>query len=300
MVAEYQPATGKYYYYNTDQINSTRVVTDDNGNLVYVAVHDPYRGIDHTRANSFNPELKFSGREQDTDSGLYYFGARYYDPMIYRFLSPDPVIPTDMAIYNPQRWNLYGYYGGNPVSHYEVNGMYYIGTIVICRQYTTGNITYGTMYVMNSKGQYYPGTFQTQEKTELQLKAGTYKAQWTYVGTGWHPEQVYALVLYEKSGNQAKNKSDYIMGIHSGSVDESNGCIIVNPFVMRLLVDLTIRAMEEWYQEFDKAAYEFLFENPIQQIFLSFRMLECYSEYASLFYFWVEILDIQGASPPAR
>ena len=37
MVAEYQPATGKYYYYTTDQINSTRVVTDDNGNVVYAA-----------------------------------------------------------------------------------------------------------------------------------------------------------------------------------------------------------------------------------------------------------------------
>ncbi|MGQ9801558.1 MAG: hypothetical protein ACUVRL_07840 [Candidatus Saccharicenans sp.] len=45
MVAEYEPATGKYYYYTTDQINSTRVVTDDVGNIVYAAAHDPYGGI---------------------------------------------------------------------------------------------------------------------------------------------------------------------------------------------------------------------------------------------------------------
>ncbi|MDI6699589.1 MAG: RHS repeat-associated core domain-containing protein [Candidatus Saccharicenans sp.] len=83
MVAEYQPATGKYYYYTTNQINSTRVVTDDNGNVVYAAVHDPYGGIHQTWANAFNPELKFSGKEQDAESGLYYFGARYYDPTLY-------------------------------------------------------------------------------------------------------------------------------------------------------------------------------------------------------------------------
>ncbi|MBC7348573.1 MAG: hypothetical protein H5U05_01210 [Candidatus Aminicenantes bacterium] len=45
MVAEYQPQTGKYYYYTTDQIGSTRIVTDDTGNIVYAAAHDPYGGV---------------------------------------------------------------------------------------------------------------------------------------------------------------------------------------------------------------------------------------------------------------
>jgi len=126
MVAEYQPAAGKYYYYTTDQINSTRIVTDDNGNVVYAAAHDPYGGVQHTWVNSFNPVWKFSGKEQDAECGLYYFGARYYDPTLYRFLSPDPVIPADRAVYNPQRWNLYGYCGGNPVKNIEIDGRSYI------------------------------------------------------------------------------------------------------------------------------------------------------------------------------
>ena len=53
MVAEYQPdrvdqrdpQRDKYQYYITDQINSTRVVTDDTGNVVYTAAHDPYGGM---------------------------------------------------------------------------------------------------------------------------------------------------------------------------------------------------------------------------------------------------------------
>jgi len=41
MVAEYQPQTGNYYYYTSDQIGSTRIVTDDAGNIVYATAHDP-------------------------------------------------------------------------------------------------------------------------------------------------------------------------------------------------------------------------------------------------------------------
>ncbi|MDI6697334.1 MAG: hypothetical protein QME85_00140 [Candidatus Saccharicenans sp.] len=52
-MAEYQPdrvdqrdpQRDKYQYFATDQINSTRVVTDDNGNVVYAAAHDPYGGM---------------------------------------------------------------------------------------------------------------------------------------------------------------------------------------------------------------------------------------------------------------
>ncbi len=116
MVAEYQPAQNKYYFYTTDQINSTRVVTDENGNVVYAAVHDPYGGKHHTYVNAFDPVWKFSGEE------LYYFGARYYDPALYRLHGPDPVIPTDVALYAPQRWNLYGYCLGNPQNLVDPDG----------------------------------------------------------------------------------------------------------------------------------------------------------------------------------
>jgi hypothetical protein len=43
-------------------------------------------------------------------------------PSLYRFLSPDPVIPTDRALYNPQRWNLYAYCLGNPINYVDISG----------------------------------------------------------------------------------------------------------------------------------------------------------------------------------
>ena len=123
MAAEYHPLKNKYYYYTTDQINSTRVVTDDSGNVVYAAAHDPYGGVQQTWVNTFDPALKFSGKERDSESNLDYFGARYYDPTLYRFLSVDPVIPAGRALYNPQRWNLYGYCLGNPLIYVDVSGL---------------------------------------------------------------------------------------------------------------------------------------------------------------------------------
>ena len=137
-MAEYHPVDGKYYYYTTDQINSTRVVTDDLGNVVYAAAHDPYGGVQQTWVNSFNPVPKFSGKERDEESGLDYFGARYYDHTLYRFLSPDPVIPTDRAIYNPQRWNLYGYCNNNPINYVDPNGD------IIIKVYRTDYASQGT------------------------------------------------------------------------------------------------------------------------------------------------------------
>lgn len=89
-------------------------MTDDVRNVVIAAAHGQYGKILQTRINGLNAELKFNdmghytdhkvefaGKEQNTKSGFYYFGARYYDPTLYRFLSPDPVLPTDAALYNP-------------------------------------------------------------------------------------------------------------------------------------------------------------------------------------------------------
>lgn len=64
MVAEYQPGVLKYSHYTTDQINFTQVVTDDLGNVVYAAAHDPYGGIQQTWVNSFNSAFKFSDKER--------------------------------------------------------------------------------------------------------------------------------------------------------------------------------------------------------------------------------------------
>jgi RHS repeat-associated protein len=67
------------------------------------------------------PALKFTGKERDTESGLDYFGARYYSPQQGRFTSPDePLADQDPA--DPQSWSLYSYARNNPLRYIDPSG----------------------------------------------------------------------------------------------------------------------------------------------------------------------------------
>jgi RHS repeat-associated protein len=122
LIAEYHPQTNKYYYHMTDQINSTRIITDENGDVVFSAAYGPYGDKQKTWVNTYEPKLQFSGKERETYSGLDYFGARYYDPNRYRFLSVDPIINRQAALFNPQLWNLYAYSRNNPITFFDPDG----------------------------------------------------------------------------------------------------------------------------------------------------------------------------------
>jgi RHS repeat-associated protein len=124
LVAEYRPLESKYYYYTPDQINSVRMITNNTGTVVYSATYDPYGGIEKTWVSSYSPKLKFSGKERDSESGMDYFAARYYNRTQYRFNSPDPVIAREDPISNPQLWNLYAYCRNSPINHLDLSGRY--------------------------------------------------------------------------------------------------------------------------------------------------------------------------------
>ncbi len=122
MIAEYRPQTNTYYYYMSDQINTTRIITDGNGNVVYSALHGPYGDVQKVWTSTYDPKLKFSGKEREGYSELDYFGARYYDHNSYRFISVDPIINKEEALSNPQLWNLYAYCRNNPITYLDPDG----------------------------------------------------------------------------------------------------------------------------------------------------------------------------------
>jgi len=64
--------------------------------------------------------LHFTGKERDSESGLDYFGARYYGSSMGRFQSPDN--GTDQDSSNPQSWNLYSYVRNNPLINTDPTG----------------------------------------------------------------------------------------------------------------------------------------------------------------------------------
>lgn len=69
---------------------------------------------------------KFTGKERDSESGLDYFGARYYGSSMGRFMSPDWSKTPEGVPYadlsNPQTLNLYAYVVNNPLSRADADG----------------------------------------------------------------------------------------------------------------------------------------------------------------------------------
>ena len=68
-----------------------------------------------------SPSL-FTGKERDSETGLDYFGARYYASNMGRFMSPDPLMASAHAS-NPQTWNRYAYTLNNPLRFVDPDGM---------------------------------------------------------------------------------------------------------------------------------------------------------------------------------
>jgi RHS repeat-associated protein len=72
-----------------------------------------------TATDGVNP--RFTGKERDAETGLDYFGARYYSGAQGRFTSPDQP-GFDQWPVNPQSWNLFGFVRNNPLSFLDPNG----------------------------------------------------------------------------------------------------------------------------------------------------------------------------------
>jgi RHS repeat-associated protein len=67
---------------------------------------------------------KFTAKERDNETGLDYFGARYYASMQGRFTGVDPISLTRYHIAEPQRWNGYTYAINNPLIMIDLNGKF--------------------------------------------------------------------------------------------------------------------------------------------------------------------------------
>jgi len=65
--------------------------------------------------------LAFTGKERDAETGLDYFGARYFSGAQGRFTSPDKPF-ADQRAQDPQSWNLYSYVRNNPLRYVDETG----------------------------------------------------------------------------------------------------------------------------------------------------------------------------------
>lgn len=116
--AETQKSQVRYQLEN--HLNSSTLELDRKAQLLSYEEYYPYGGTaimaGKNQTEFKQKQYRYSGKEKDAATGLYYYGMRYYCTWLGRWLSADPAGTIDGL-------NLYAFVGGNPVSHVDIGGM---------------------------------------------------------------------------------------------------------------------------------------------------------------------------------
>lgn len=105
------------YFYHSDHLGSTSYVTTGDGSEYKQVEYTPFGEIFiEIDSLSWDNHYLFNGKELDEETGLYYYGARYYDPRISLWLSTDP-----MELKYPNI-SSYAYCANNPITRKELDG----------------------------------------------------------------------------------------------------------------------------------------------------------------------------------
>ncbi|QOJ28869.1 MAG: RHS repeat-associated core domain-containing protein [Ignavibacteriales bacterium] len=106
------------YYYIKDHLGTIRVTINKQGTVVYAADYWPY-GEKMAEYNSGTGTVQryiFTEKERDTETGYDYFGARFYDSDLGRWMTVDPLADKYPG------WSPYNYVMGNPLNSFDPDG----------------------------------------------------------------------------------------------------------------------------------------------------------------------------------
>ena len=111
---------------STGNLGSSARLADSSGTQVKAIWYQPF-GAAADEQGDATARYRYTGKQRD-DSGLYYYGARYYDEQLGRFLAADSVLPD---VYDPQQLNRFAYVRNNPIKLVDPDGHAAIAAIVL-------------------------------------------------------------------------------------------------------------------------------------------------------------------------
>ncbi len=106
------------YYLLGDHLGSTAITANSNGTLYTEQRYYPWGDTRYNSPATTPTAYQYTGQRKDA-TGLYFYNARYYDPLLGRFLQADTIIPSPG---NPQSFNRYAYGYNNPVKYLDPSG----------------------------------------------------------------------------------------------------------------------------------------------------------------------------------
>ena len=123
---------GKRYFYHSDHLGSSSLVTNNSGIVIQQMDYLPYGEVFlEKRADvNYSTPYKFNGKELDEETGLYYYGARYMNPRLSIWYGCDPKQERMSNI------SSYSFCHDNPCSRLDYDGQYdFEGTIDFFQNY---------------------------------------------------------------------------------------------------------------------------------------------------------------------
>src|SRR5690554_2104385 len=111
------PDSYRDWWYHTDHLGSSTYLTDNFGRPSHYYETLPFGEmiVEHNQSSYYDNAYKFNGKELDEATGMYYYGARYYDPRISIFVSVDQKVEQTMTPYQ--------YVHNNPIMFIDPTGM---------------------------------------------------------------------------------------------------------------------------------------------------------------------------------
>ena len=134
----------KQYYYHSDHLGSTSLITDYKGDEYQRIEYTPYGETWVEKTSNTGLEYlpyRFTAKELDEETGLYYYGARYLNPRTSQWISTDPALgeyipsigkatasdagslPGMGGVFNTVNLHLYHYAGNNPIKYTDPTGL---------------------------------------------------------------------------------------------------------------------------------------------------------------------------------
>jgi RHS repeat-associated protein len=108
-------SSGGASFYEGDALGSITSLTNPGGTIANTYTYDSFGNVTNFTGTLSNP-FRFTGRESDPETGLYYYRARYFDPNVGRFVSEDPI-----RFYGGT--NFYRYVRNNPARYGDRFGL---------------------------------------------------------------------------------------------------------------------------------------------------------------------------------
>jgi RHS repeat-associated protein len=122
LLATYDGSGPGLHFHIADPLGSRRVQVSSTGEVELNCANLPFGDNLSCGPGTDATEHHFTGKERDSESGLDYFGARYYGSSMGRFMSPDPAWFVAASVADPQSWNLYAYARNNPLVNIDSDG----------------------------------------------------------------------------------------------------------------------------------------------------------------------------------